>query len=132
AYALLVALSAAGLWALGAALEPRAGAGARRGLALWAAAAGLALATHYFAVFLIVPECVWLVRALGRRAAPAVGAVALVGAGLAPLALHQRAQGGAAFIAASPLGTRLAQAAKQFVVGYDAPGELGLTLVGAG
>ncbi|MCA1690502.1 MAG: glycosyltransferase family 39 protein [Actinobacteria bacterium] len=42
AYALLVALSAASLWAFSAALEPRPGAG-RRGPALWAAAAGLAL-----------------------------------------------------------------------------------------
>ncbi|MEA2266850.1 MAG: mannosyltransferase [Solirubrobacteraceae bacterium] len=128
-YAVLVALSAASLWALSAALESGA---AQRWLAAWAAAAALALATHNFAVFVILPEAVWLARSLGRRAAPAVGAVGLVGAVLAPLALHQRAQGGAAFIAASPLGTRLAQAAKQLVVGYDAPGELALTLVGAG
>jgi hypothetical protein len=121
-YALLVALCAASLWALAEALERD------RGVVAWAAVSALALATHYFAAFVIAPEAIWLLRARGRAAAPGLAAVGLVAAALAPLALHQRAQGGADFIAASPLGTRLAQAAKQLIVGYDAPGEVALTV----
>ncbi len=128
AYALLVLLSAASVWALAAALAP--GAPGRR-LAVWAAVCALALATHYFAAFLIFPEAVWLLRIRGRPAAPAVAGVVLAGLALAPLALHQRAQGNAAFIAASPRGTRLAQAAKQLVIGYDAPGQVALTVAAA-
>ncbi len=128
AYALLVLLCAASVWALAAALEP--GAGGRR-LGAWAAVCALALATHYFAAFLILPEAVWLLRARGRAVAPAVAGVVVAGLALAPLALHQRAQGNAGFIAASPRGTRLAQAAKQLVVGYDAPGQVALTVAAA-
>jgi mannosyltransferase len=121
-YALLAALVAASVWALARALEPGGG------MTAWAAVCALALATHYFAAFVIAPEAIWLLRARRRAAAPALAAVGLVAAALAPLALHQKAQGGADFIAASPLATRLAQAAKQLVVGYDAPGEVALTV----
>jgi mannosyltransferase len=124
AYALLVLLCAAGVWALAAAVAPGAG---RRPFAIWAVVSALALATHYFAGFVILPEAVWLLGVRRRAAAPAVAGVVLAGLALAPLALHQRAQGNAAFIAASPRGTRLAQAAKQLVVGYDAPGQVALT-----
>jgi hypothetical protein len=121
-YALLVALCAASLWALAEALERD------RGLVVWATVCALALATHYFAAFLIAPEAIWLAWVRGRAAAPALATLGVVAAALAPLALHQKAQGGADFIAASPLGTRLGQAAKQLIVGYDAPGELALTV----
>ncbi|MGI8803898.1 MAG: glycosyltransferase family 39 protein [Solirubrobacteraceae bacterium] len=128
AYALLVALAAAGLWALAAALEPGSG---RRAPLVWAVVCALALTTHYFAVFVVVPQAVWLLRARGRAAAPAVAGVVLAGCGLLPLALHQRAQGGADFIARSPLATRLAQAAKQFLIGYDTPGQVALAVLAA-
>ncbi len=128
AYALLVGLCAGSLWALAAALEPGAG---RRPLAAWGVVCALALATHYFAVFVIVPEVVWLLRERGRAAAPALAGVVLAGCALAPLALHQRAQGNAAFIAASPRATRLGQAAKQLIAGYDAPGQIVLTIASA-
>ncbi len=127
AYALLVAVSVAGLWAFAAALEPGAG---RRPLWAWAAAGAVSLATHYFAVFLVGPELCWLVWTRGRRALPAAGVVVLVGLAVGPLAIHQRANGGAGFIARTPLSTRLAQAIKQLALGYDAPGDT--LLVGVG
>jgi hypothetical protein len=119
-YALLLALCAAGLWAFAAALEPGAG---RRALWLWAIAGGLALATHYFAIFIVGPELCWLAWRLGRRALPALAVPVVIGLAVAPLALHQRANGTAGFIAQTPLRTRLAQAVKQLALGYDAPAE---------
>jgi len=122
AYALLALLGAlsALLW-LRALEQPRA---AGRLLA-WGAIAALALATHYYAAFLVAPQALWLVlRVPGRRERVAALALPLAaGAALAPLALGQRANDTAAFIGASPLLTRLAQLPKQFLVGYDAPVE---------
>jgi len=136
AYALLVLLAGLSLLFFARAKDE----GRPRDLAWWAATSALALATHYFAVFLVVPEAIWLLArgACARRGAIlASGAVAASGAALIPLALRQRSNSGAAFIEESSLGSRAAQAAKQFVVGFDAPAELvatlaGLALVGAG
>jgi len=120
AYALLALLGAlsALLW-LRALERPR----ATGRLLAWGAIAALALATHYYAAFLVAPQALWLVlRVPGRR--ERVAALALpvaAGAALAPLALGQRANDTAAFIGESPLLTRLAQLPKQFLVGYDAP-----------
>jgi len=129
AYALLVALCAAGLWAFAAALEPGAG---RRALWLWAVAGALAVATHYFAVFLVGPELCWLLWKRGRGAAPVLAVPVVVGLALAPLAIHQRANGGAGFIAQTPVSTRLAQAVKQLGLGYDAPGATVFVVLGIG
>ena len=118
--ALLGALSAL-LW-LRALERPRA---AGRALA-WGAVAVLALATHYYAVFLVAPQALWLlIRAPGTRAR----AIAIVlplasGIALAPLAIDQRANDGAAFIGSTGLLIRIAQIPKQFLVGYDAPLEI--------
>ncbi len=92
-------------------------------LLAWGAIAALALATHYYAVFLVAPQALWLVlRAPGRRErAAALALPALAAAALAPLALDQRENDRAAFITGSDLLTRLAQLPKQFLVGYDAP-----------
>ena len=120
AYALLTLLAAlsALLW-LRALEEPR-----RAGrLVAWGAVAALALATHYYAIFLVGPQGLWLAlrtAGLRERAAALVLPVA-AGLALAPLALDQRANAGAAFIGDSALATRLAQVPKQFLVGYDAP-----------
>ena len=102
-------------------------------LLAWGAVAALALATHYYAVFLVVPQAVWLaLRAPGwRRRAAALGLPAAAGAALAPLALGQRENDTASFIGDSALLTRLAQLPKQFLVGYDAPLEPLLTAVTA-
>jgi mannosyltransferase len=91
-YALLVCLSTWGLYAfLRAMREP-----SRKTLALWALASALALASHYFAAFLVAPEALLLVAlARPRRwAVAAAAAVTGVGLALAPLAAAQAGNGG--------------------------------------
>ncbi|HEV7804971.1 MAG TPA: glycosyltransferase family 39 protein [Solirubrobacteraceae bacterium] len=129
-YALLVLLAAlsALLW-----LRALDAPGDVRRLLAWGAVAALALATHYYALFLVAPQALWLlVRAPDARAR--IAALALpagAAAALAPLALAQRANDTARFIADTPLATRLAQIPKQFLVGYDAPAETALTILSA-
>lgn len=98
----------------------------RRTLVLWAVFSGLALATHYFAAFLVAIEAVWLLMAAANRRpiAIAVGALTVVELALMPLLLHQRSLNLADFIDEIPLTYRLARTPKQFLVGFDAPGEV--------
>jgi 4-amino-4-deoxy-L-arabinose transferase-like glycosyltransferase len=127
AYALLAFLGAlSALLALRARQEP-----AARRLAAWAVGAVLALATHYFAAFLIAAEAVWLLVVLrGRRPVlAAVGGVTVAALALAPLALAQRERDLANFIGDQALITRVAQVPKQFLVGYDAPVEAVATVL---
>jgi mannosyltransferase len=79
AYALLVLFAAASLACL------------RRHPATWAAAAGLALVTHYFALFLVAVEAAWLLRTSQAQRAVryAVGAVGGIAILLTPLAISQ-------------------------------------------
>jgi hypothetical protein len=121
-YALLVLLAALTLLAAVAARERRRGA-----LAAWVAVCVLALATHYFALFVVAPSALWLLAGLRRRALPAAAGVAAAGAVLLPLAIDQRSNGGAGFIEYSSLAVRLAQVPKQFLVGFDSPSETLLT-----
>jgi mannosyltransferase len=130
AYGLLVLLAAlaALLWLR--ALE-RPGPGRA---AAWGVVAALALATHYYAIFLVTPMAIWLLLAGARTnrvrlAALAPLLVALVA--LAPLALKQRANDTAAFIGDSALGTRILQVPKQLLVGYDSPAETLLAILSA-
>jgi mannosyltransferase len=66
----------------------------KRQLALWAAAAILAITTHYFAVFFIAPQVAWLLyrQRSQVRSVVACSLVVLTGCLLLPLALAQ--QGG--------------------------------------
>jgi mannosyltransferase len=124
-YALLILLSALAfaLW-LRAMQEPTS-----RTLALWSLMSALALLTHYFAVFLFVPEAVMLARRLGwRRLIYPAGAVVLVGLALVPLALRERADGKSNWIQGSSLISRLAQVPKQFLIGLYGPLEIYSTL----
>ena len=119
AYALLILLS--GLSML---LFLKAQQDERRALGLWAVVSALALATHYFAVFVVVPEAAWLLargRTRRRRTVAAVGAVGVVGAALVPLAVHQAGTRGAEFIRGTGLPFRIALLPKQYLVGYDSP-----------
>ena len=62
---------------------------------LWAGAGALALLSHYFAIFLIAPQALWLIvreRENWRRVLAPIGAIGLIGLALIPLALSQ--QGG--------------------------------------
>jgi hypothetical protein len=125
AYALLVLLGALTLVVLPDAIE------GRQRLVPWAVLSALALATHYFAAFLVVPEAAWLLYRWRARALPAVAAVALVGLALAPLAIGQAENDGARFIRESSLANRLATIPKQLLVGYNSPAEIVATVVAA-
>jgi mannosyltransferase len=104
----------------------------RRRLALWGGASVLALLTHYFAVFLFLPEALILVRRHGwRRVWPPIGAVVLAGLALAPLANSQRADGKASWIEEASLGSRLGETVKQFLVGLYGPVEILTAIVTA-
>jgi mannosyltransferase len=101
--------------------------------ALWAGSSVLALLSHYFAAFLILPEAVWLARMQGRRALAAVSGVVVAGAALLPLAIEQRGHKGAEALIkdSGSLGLRLSQIPKQFLVGFDAPAETVLAVASA-
>src|SRR3954454_23517914 len=114
-YALMILLAGLSLFAFLRALED----GTARRLAAWVLAAMAAVATHYFAGFLIGAEAAWLLwRSPARgRIVPAVVAVAVAAAALLPRALHQRSNGAARFISASSVVRRLAQIPSQFAAG---------------
>ena len=124
AYALVTLFVAVGLWFLGRGL-----AGSRSALLGWAIVSGLALATHYFSIFVVAPEALWLIaRAPARRRA--VWAALLPAAVLAaelPLLLDQRGNGASA--AQSSFLKRIIGVPKDLVVGFSFPGELGGTVV---
>jgi hypothetical protein len=105
----------------------------QRRLVLWALTSALALATHYFAAFVVGPLALWLLwRHPNRRAAlAAAGAVAAAGIALLPLAVDQSENPGSNFITGTALGTRVLQLPKQFLLGYDTPLEAAFTTVAA-
>jgi mannosyltransferase len=117
-YALVILLGALSLLFVARASRREGG----REPAWWAVTALLALLTHYFAVFLVVGEAIWLLATQRRRrsAAAAVAAVAAGGAALLPLAVHQSRQGNLDFIGETPLGTRLVYSAEEFLAGPTA------------
>src|SRR3954452_17947167 len=104
-----------------------------RPYALWALAVALALLTHYFSLFISIPEAVvLLLLAPNRRAAiAATGGVLAVGVAVVPLALYQRVHGGAAWIQNNPLSGRVRSAAGFFADGFAHERDVLLALVGA-
>lgn len=66
-----------------------------RRMAMFALSGSLALLSHYFAVFLLAPMSLWLLRKRERWrvVVPAVGAIAAVGLALIPLVLSQGGKG---------------------------------------
>jgi mannosyltransferase len=116
AYGLFVFMAALAMWCwLRADAEPTP---AR--LAAFAASGAAALATHYFAVFLLAPMCLWLLRRRERRrvALPAIGAIVLVGAALVPLALAQGGHG-TQWIGEWALASRLETIPQYYLTGYS-------------
>jgi mannosyltransferase len=120
-YMLLVMLAALSLLCFARARE----APTRGRLAAWALASIAALATHYFAVFVVAPEAVLLLAALAptrgaelRRVLVAVAAVALAGAGLLVLAVGQRNRGNAGWIKKIPFGHRLGELPRELLAGF--------------
>jgi 4-amino-4-deoxy-L-arabinose transferase-like glycosyltransferase len=92
-------------------------------LVAWVIASAAALATHYYASLVVVPEALWLVwvHRRSRSVQVAFGVVALCGLGLIPLAAGQQSSGHANWIAGTPLGRRLGQVVPQFVAGFEGP-----------
>jgi mannosyltransferase len=113
AYSLLVALCAVSLLFTLRAVRG----GARRDYIWWGVFSGLAVATHYFAIFPIVAEVFLLWRARGRASWPGLAILAAACAALAPLAHHQMAIGHADWIGNFGLGHRLWETAATFMTG---------------
>jgi len=92
-----------------------------RSLALWAAASVLAIGSHYFAVFLIAPQAMWLLaRKRGRRqAALAVVGVLAAGAALIPLAVSQESSGRRNGFTQIALVSRVGEAGLNFVASEE-------------
>jgi hypothetical protein len=86
-------------------------------LTLWGVVSALALATHYFAVFPIALEALWLLRRRGRATLAGLWIVVLAGLALAPLAIHQMSLGHAEWIGERSLGHRLWEAGVTLSVG---------------
>jgi 4-amino-4-deoxy-L-arabinose transferase-like glycosyltransferase len=93
--------------------------GRDRDLWAWALASQLALLTHYFAAFLVVPEGLWLawVWRPRARALLAGATVAAVGAALIPLAAHERSKIGTGYIEGLSLGRRAIGVPEDFLTG---------------
>jgi 4-amino-4-deoxy-L-arabinose transferase-like glycosyltransferase len=92
---------------------------------LFALSGALALLTHYFAAFLLVPMALWLLRerAVRRAALPAIGALALVGLALLPLISAQGGHG-TQWIGRWALSSRLQAIPQYYLTGYSG-GSLG-------
>jgi len=86
-------------------------------LTLWGVFSGLAMATHYFALFPVLAEAAWLAWRRGRDSLRGLWIVAGFGLLLAPLAIHQMLQGHAEWIGNHSLGHRLWEVGVVFTVG---------------
>jgi mannosyltransferase len=91
--------------------------GRRADLTGWGIASALALATHYFAIFPLALEALWLLRRRGRAAARGLWIVVAAGLLLAPLAIHQMSLGHAEWIGDHSLGHRLWAAGASLATG---------------
>ncbi|HXR28719.1 MAG TPA: glycosyltransferase family 39 protein [Solirubrobacteraceae bacterium] len=87
-------------------------------MAAFAASGALALLSHYFAVFLLIPMVLWLLaqRRCRRAAIPAAGALLLVGLALLPLISAQGGHG-TQWIGRWPLSQRLQAIPQYFLTG---------------
>jgi len=119
-YALLILFSSAAFFFWLRALQE----GDGRSLALWSAMSVLALLTHYFAIFMFIPEALLLMRRLGsRRMLAPVIPVILTGIALVPLALWQSSTY-SEVLESTSTASRAAGAVKQFLVGLYGPLEV--------
>jgi mannosyltransferase len=88
--------------------------------AAFAVAGALALLSHYFAVFLLIPMALWLLydRRTRRASLPAIAALVIVGAALVPLISAQGGHG-TQWIGRWPLSQRLEAIPQYFLTGYS-------------
>ena len=91
----------------------------RRSLWLWGLVSALAVATHYFALFTVVPEAIWLLlrvhprtRVIAAAALPGLVALAAL-----PLQLHQADVVPHPWAQIASLRSQVSQSAQQFLVG---------------
>ena len=135
AYSLMVLLSALSLLAMSWALQRATG----LRLLAWGLTGALALTSHYFAAFAVVPEAIALLVLLGRRGSLnddrvvlALTPVVVVGIALGVLARHQsHANASFATAATGSLAVRLARLVRQDALGLGQPLEVLLVVVGA-
>ena len=87
-------------------------------MAAFALAGSAALLSHYFAVFLLVPMILWLLREprLRRAAVPATAALVLVGLALLPLVVGQGGHG-TQWIGRWPISERLQAIPQYYLTG---------------
>lgn len=97
---------------------------ARRDLVVWGAATVLAVATHYFALFLALPMALWLLLRApsARRIVPYLAGVAAGLLAIAPVLRHQQEHGGVNWIGDVPIWPRTREIVFFFAFG---PGGLG-------
>jgi mannosyltransferase len=94
--------------------------GRGRDLAFWVLASALALCSHYFAVFAVAIQAVWLLVALRSRwrlVLPAIGVVVAVGLALLPLISAQVNPTHIGWIDHSLLSTRIFETGVSFLAG---------------
>jgi mannosyltransferase len=116
AYGLFVLMVALAMWCwLRADSDPTPGR-----LTAFAVSGAGALVSHYFAVFLVAPMCLWLLRRRERWrvTVPAVAAVGVVGLALVPLALAQGGHG-TQWIGEWALASRVEAIPQYFLTGYS-------------
>jgi uncharacterized membrane protein len=113
-YMLLAAMAGASLLYFARALRQP----STKNVAWWGVFSAVALLTHFFAGFLVVPEAVWLLYSVRRRAVVAATA-ALVGLelALAPLAFSHATTSVVGFISETPLRIRIEQVPVEFGLG---------------
>jgi mannosyltransferase len=116
-YALLALLTTAAALFFVRALRRGGVPGTSRDMTLWGVFSALALATHYFAIFPILFEAVWLLWRRRRAALAGLWIVGLVGVALTPLVIHQASLGHAEWIGGRSLGHRLWEVGVTFFVG---------------
>ncbi len=119
AYALGVLFTAATLWAT-ARLDERPGAGRAF---VWATCASLAVGTHYFTAFVVLPAGAWLLwrRRRSRPIWAAAAGVVLAVVALAPLAWEQAEARDTAEFGEGGLVRQLAVTIARFTVGENPP-----------
>jgi 4-amino-4-deoxy-L-arabinose transferase-like glycosyltransferase len=119
AYALLALMATLSLLAFARAREQP----SLSRLLAWVITAGLAMATHYYAVTVVVPEAALLLAAHRRSRGVwlAVAGAGACGLALVPLIEAQTATGNDSWIAHASLHLRLAQILPQFLIGTGMP-----------